>query len=839
MAEGQQLLFTNEGNVSTVAQRVAALDPGRLPHSYSSNSTKEELALEYVENFRRQFISLFPDRQPLLLFPKNECGVRKFVCTTVRPTQLQYRELYNLEACADFVAKFLDFEPLQEPLRIPGMLPSPSFILQQQIGDSFGFANVLTSMLIGYGYDAYFVYGYAPKWVCMRDLTDINLPESIKRRLHRLRSEGAGNNAGKGGRGGRGGSSAASSASTEEKEANPYNIKHRGVSASKFIEKQIESKKQEAEARRLAEIKEGDPDDNEGREPVDESKTDEFYGKRLHAWVMIAPVKRDVEDYLFVEATTGEVYSAANSPYLGIEALWNNRNYWVNMQDDSMPLNDQSFDLTNTENWEYVFVDPLLLNGGAETSKEGDGEDVEEEEPEDPLDGEQILDLPPSWVSKLAIERDRYRIRYGTTGSRVMLYRRAKVEIFAENVQEMGLVFRVTTYKDLARSIPVKVEEHFRNRRDKLYCRERRPLERETRELFAPGRQSGLAQLINVPGRQRCMRFYLNARLDGLSERVESIGRGIVEHYEGRDDCLRFREVVVDRSLRGRQGYNTYLLPCGELGELTITKMVEKYDRNVSVPASVDNAKRVFFITDGRAFYNFHYHESRITAATAEYYKDESKTNNYSSKYENSTDPGAMKDEIAEVWLAEKRCYNSIRNSERENVEILQRRRIEEGRVVLDRSVFETAHARAQKAAAGRKEAEEAEVKQQDPNHVEYLTPFLQDLPDPNNITRDQAKTARTACLQALKERLLERADIIQKRLDDENAKLAKKQAAFQRSRDHVDGADEEFEQFCSKAMFTIQILEQRLGQHEVSALKKYADMDAKLRNDPRLAILK
>lgn len=92
--------------------------------------------------------------------------------------------------------------------------------------------------------------------------------------------------------------------------------------------------------------------------------------------------------------------------------------------------------------------------------------------------------------------------------------------------------------------------------------------------------------------------------------------------------------------------------------------------------------------------------------------------------------------------------------------------------------------------------------------------------------------------MAALKERLLERADIIQKRLDDENQKLAKKQAAFQRSRDHVEGADEEFEQFCSKAMFTIQILEQRLAQHEVSALQKYADMDLNLRNDPRLSVL-
>ena len=37
--------------------------------------------------------------------------------------------------------------------------------------------------------------------------------------------------------------------------------------------------------------------------------------------------------------------------------------------------------------------------------------------------------------------------------------------------------------------------------------------------------------------------------------------------------------------------------------------------------------------------------------------------------------------------------------------------------------------------------------------------------------------------------RLLDRANIIQKRLDEENAQLAKRQGLFQRSRDHVEGA--------------------------------------------------
>ena len=106
-------------------------------------------------------------------------------------------------------------------------------------------------------------------------------------------------------------------------------------------------------------------------------------------------------------------------------------------------------------------------------------------------------------------------------------------------------------------------------------------------------------------------------------------------------------------------------------------------------------------------------------------------------------------------------------------------------------------------------------------------------------ISKDEAAKARESCLRALKDRLLERANIIQTRLDEENSALAKRQAAFQRSqRDHDQGGDEEFERFCSETMFRIQILEQRLTRHEETALQKYADLDHKLHNDPRLAIL-
>jgi len=38
---------------------------------------------------------------------------QKFVCTTIRPTQLEYKELYDWDGAAEFVADYLNFETLE------------------------------------------------------------------------------------------------------------------------------------------------------------------------------------------------------------------------------------------------------------------------------------------------------------------------------------------------------------------------------------------------------------------------------------------------------------------------------------------------------------------------------------------------------------------------------------------------------------------------------------------------------------------------------------------------------------------------------------------------------
>merc|ERR1712070_264488 len=121
----------------------------------------------------------------------------------------------------------------------------------------------------------------------------------------------------------------------------------------------------------------------------------------------------------------------------------------------------------------------------------------------------------------------------------------------------------------------------------------------------------------------------------------------------------------------------------------------------------------------------------------------------------------------------------------------------------------------------------------------DYLTPFLRNLKEPNNLSREDAMDIRQTCLDSPKARLVERANIIQSRLNEENSKLARKQEQFTRAQRDGEMSNEEYEKYCTEAMFRISILEKRLVEHEETALKKFADLDNKLSQDPRLKVLK
>ena len=600
---------------------------------------------------------------------------------------------------------------------------------------------------------------------------------------------------------------------------------------------------------------------DDGSKAVEEDELmDELHGKRVHAWVMVLAGKRMLEHTVFVEPTTGKCYKLDASPYFAIESLWNASNYWVNMQ-GPLPPSKLSYDLYSSSKWEYLLSDstadaagaadgeddPIVANAmaaakaakaQANQSKEPSGGTVEGDAGGAILKTE--MEMPPSWVAKLIMDRERFQARC-PSGRRETIFRKARHEQYSPYAREDGLIERITIYADVDMLVEHELRETFANRKDKLASRIVHYAEKKTIEKFDPGRSRALKELITVDDVRREFHFYDSARLDGLKSRVEIFRVKTTLTYSGERDTLLMRTV-------------SYAEPSedSESTDPVIRKMTERFHRTPELDAELDIAKRTYDVANGVIKVRYHYGRDRVTASSRTYSKAGHNVVQVDPFAKPPSD-ATLLEEYGQLQLAERECLNLMREADRQAKELLQRREDEEKIVAdavaedqrifgdgtftlppyLNVSVYDTERSRL--ALKSDKSDEVSDVPQ------DYLTPFL-----PRSLTanakpldRQEALKARDECLHALKDRLVERATIVQSRLDEENAALSKRQATFQRNRDHMEASDEaEYEQYCQEAMFRIQILEQRLDRHTELSLHKYAEMDARLRADPRLAAL-
>ena len=331
----------------------------------------------------------------------------------------------------------------------------------------------------------------------------------------------------------------------------------------------------------------------------------------------------------------------------------------------------------------------------------------------------------------------------------------------------MGLIRRILLEIWLHRARVIV--ETFVNRRDKLYKRVRTPLKCVSHEYFHPGRPAGLKEFLNIPGRRRVMRFYLDARLDGLLERVDVIGKGMTERFRGRDDNLRVRRVNVDRTRGSRGQYVSYLLPSAELGELAIVKMVERFDRaRDGTPAEIDVATRTFFVADGRATYAFHYDSTQICKKRT---TTKMSRRQMSTRHSSSTDPAAHRLRLRRSGLPRSCCrYATLRGNIGHTSVPAQR-----GRGCWTTACLKQHGAYAGRAAGRKEDKERFRLLLIKPRRISHTFPAGSSR---SEHCCEQTSRSRTNCLAALKS-VYSACRHHQKRLDGENQKLAKKQAAF------------------------------------------------------------
>lgn len=97
----------------------------------------------------------------------------------------------------------------------------------------------------------------------------------------------------------------------------------------------------------------------------------------------------------------------------------------------------------------------------------------------------------------------------------------------------------------------------------------------------------------------------------------------------------------------------------------------------------------------------------------------------------------------------EKACYSSLRQSQVAASDLIRTRASEEKTIIIEPPVFD--RIRPHEPEDGDEDLNTGRDSMKNDNIVDYLTPFLQGVKDPNNLSREEATKAREACLRALK----------------------------------------------------------------------------------------
>ncbi|XP_028322880.1 dynein regulatory complex subunit 7 [Gouania willdenowi] len=541
------------------AQQVEQGAADTLPDSYKTNSLGELQLIAAAQRFQLQFSVLHPERKLLFLYPENECGIKKFVSTTLRPTTPHLPSFYNMEGCASFVANFLSMKHLDSPTELPLSLCSPTTVMRRRSASSFEYSTLLCSLLLGADFDAFCVSGYADRETC-----------DLDRSLQLCPLE-----------------------NTEDSEDD------------------LIQKKQEP---------------------------DHLIGHRVHCWVLVRSNLQDVKQDFFIEPLTGRLYSTDSCHFLGVESVWNHRNYWINMQECDRGCAKMQFEFEEQQCWEpLVKVQRRRVTeeekeeeedeeeeeeeeekeeeeGGEkeeEVEKEDDDKEEEEEEEEDEEEEEEEdeeeqeeededvqqlrIAISCSWVSSFSINLSDEELKScWPDGQRTTTYWRSTLQRFAPQSRTDGMTAQWTKYQDDDSSSVERHTESFTHRSDFLLRREENMMDGSSTETFEQGNPLHLSVFRNRPftsGVELQMDFNDTRPLDLPKQRLLTPNQ-MTETFERRWDFLSRRHVIFCEPIEIGK-----LKPSTILEELV--KEVElQFNRDQSKPANQDVARLRFFVSE-------------------------------------------------------------------------------------------------------------------------------------------------------------------------------------------------------------------------------------------------
>ncbi|XP_052846289.1 coiled-coil domain-containing protein lobo [Drosophila gunungcola] len=723
--------------------------PQCYPPSYYTLSPKERLLLLYAENFRKQLVLTYPKKRAMVLALPNECKVQKFVCTTIRPTAFIHTELISsVEEIAKFVADFVQYEPLDDPINLPNRLISPDTLLRRRKGNSYEMATLLASMLIGAGHPALVVSGVAREETILNDQLAIPYPypiveveaEEIKPKV--------------------------------EKPGQKYKL--RGLPD---LESHLEAEMAEVHRQKAAEEKRiQDEIIRKQMEELELLAVDRHHYRRCHAWVVIinnAPwsvkpkttytdVNGDVVEApptaIFIEPSTGFLCETGCKQYILVDSVWNDYNYYVNKQ-KYQRVGDLQWDLRNTSDWEHMLPgEPPEMR----TYKVASDENITDEERD--ISEEKHLDCIGSWVDRLHIGLADFEQRFPSSEKKVQ-YKGAIHERFAPYSQRDGKVMQLTIFNNDECTMAKVRYEFYENRSDLMRHVKYTYATDQFEEIFAKGRNDSLKSMeyFSDTTQPRKVYFYSASRIDSLDLMVVEPG-SLVLHYKGRSDKCWYKEFEFT--------------PSGNV----LKKVTEKFHKaSADDVGTSDIAIRTFLFQQNKIVLKFHYTFGALTATTVEFTKpprpdygkelvyDEKLTKIYKA---NPLDPTRTNLELYRLLRAQLQYEDQLRKNFEKIFEdinnIFDLRRSEKAEPKLKFSIFDPLRNGAARAIRMRQFEEEEELKKEIASKpADFLAPYLVPYKHQEELTPEQSLNAYNACLNDLKSRFVSLLNNLQRHYED------------------------------------------------------------------------
>eukprot|EP00913_Durusdinium_trenchii_P023215 g21794.t1 len=457
----------------------------------------------------------------------------------------------------------------------------------------------------------------------------------------------------------------------------------------------------------------------------------------------------------------------------------------------------------------------------------------------------QILDLPSPWSERPDIPREKFHARC-YQGEKTIFYHKCKVEQYAPYTQDDGLVQRMTLYKDIletggslqARACQETIERFL-------------PGRPSTSATNAGG---ALKEFREISALSRELIFY-KSRLDGLVRSVEIIGRKMFEYFEDRDDRLIYHsEACLHSSNACSELTDTYNVE--SVGDVPIKKMTEKFRRNPEVPADEDIAKISFYLTEqssasiysstGKIRVDYHRDPGSLTFRQCMYHYEDGNLRRRPASL-----PQPTQAEVHKLLQMQSTCRDRIGSSatsigqemglttrKKDEISIRGMRSVAAGKKrdltmipgsrddVLEPSVYDLARESAR--VEGSREGQEEEKQEEQTSKVDILAPYLVDFfnkdlqsirirlgpavisfsfspslhammsrrrKDTGLVQLDslQAELVAKKCTTDFRKRLTDRAEIIQRRLEEKQELLRKRRAQMQRRGDSVEKDEQAF----------------------------------------------